>query len=251
MPGYIVHSGWWCDESRRHIGANYNESDDRIRTPKFFDVWYDCVTKFSNPEKIIVVDSASPLKPDISGKSVEWVNLKMNFKHGMVCEGQYGGWTRAFALGAMYAYLNDAEYSVFLEQDCLIVGEGIIERAIENMARADISYGGSSVVRIEQSFVIIKRDYILTFLHDFLGMKQSDRDLFTEVKFQRIQKREYALSFVGLNKSRFTPLPFGFGRNRPLDCNVKQFYAQQWSREELQELNKRVHFDSLTALLSS
>lgn len=251
MPGYIVHSGWWCDESQRHIGANYNESDDRIRTPKFFDVWYDCVTKFSNPEKIIVVDSASPLKPDVSGKSVEWVNLKTNFKHGMICEGKFGGWTRAFALGAMYAYLNDAEYSVFLEQDCLIVGEGIIERAIENMTRADISYGGSSVVRIEQSFVIIKRDYILTFLHDFLGMKQSDRDLFTEVKFQRIQKREYALSFVGLNKSRFTPLPFGFGRNRPIDCTQKHLYAQQWSRDELQELNNRVHFESLTALLRS
>lgn len=250
MPHYIVHSGWWCDQSRRHIGAQYNESDDCIRTPKFFDVWHECVTRFANPTKIIIVDSASPLKPDLTGKSVEWVNLEKNFQHGMICEGQYGGWTRAFALGAMYAYLNDAEYSVFLEQDCLIVGERVIERAIENMSRADISYGGTSVVRIEQSFVIIKREYILTFLHDFLGMKHSDRDVFTEVKFQRIQKREYALSFVGLSKSRFTPLPFGFGRNRPLDFSHKHFYAQQWTRAELEALNQFTGFKSLSNLLN-
>ncbi|MBK6765867.1 MAG: hypothetical protein IPG71_05910 [bacterium] len=250
MSDYIVHSGWWCDESQRHIGAKYNDSDNRIRTPKFFDVWYDCVTRFASPRRVFIADSASPLKPDLTGKSIEWVSLAQNFQHGMICVGKFGGWTRAFALGAMYAYLNDAEYSVFLEQDCLIVGDGIIERAIENMSRAEISYGGTSVVRIEQSFVIIKRDYILRFLNDFLGMKASDRDVFTEVKFQRIQKREYALSFAGLNNSRFIPLPFGFGRNRPIDFAERCFYAQQWSRAELEALNQRLNLPSLSSLLS-
>lgn len=251
MPSYIIHSGWWCDETGRHIGAQYNESDDRIRTPRFFDVWYDCVTRFANPLQIFVADSASPLKPDLTGKHVEWVNLQQNFQHGMICVGQYGGWTRAFALGAMHAYLNDADYSVFLEQDCLIVGEGIIERAIASMGRARISYGATSPVRIEQSFVIIRRDYILKFLGDFLGMKQSDRDLFTEVKFQRLQKRARVLRALGLPAPGFAPLPMGFGRNRPLDVTVAQFYAQQWSRAELEALQARVKFESLSRLLSA
>ncbi|MBL0063406.1 MAG: hypothetical protein IPP40_18470 [bacterium] len=93
------------------------------------------------------------------------------------------------------------------------------------MARADTSlWRFKCHVRIERSSVIIKRDYILAFLR-LPRHEASDRDLFTEVKFQRIQKREYALSFVGLNKSRFTPIPFGFGRNRPLDCTQKHLYA--------------------------
>ncbi|MCB1060855.1 MAG: hypothetical protein KDB65_11535 [Calditrichaeota bacterium] len=251
MPSYIIHSGWWCDETRRHIGANYNESDDRVRTPGFFDVWYECVKTFADPVQIFVADSASPLKPDLSNKQVEWVNLAKNFKHGMICEGKYGGWTRSFSLGAMHAYLNDADYSVFLEQDCLIVGEGIIEDCIAKMGNAKIMYGATSPVRIEQSFVVIRRDYILDFLHGFLGMKQSDKDLFTEVKFQRLQKRARALRAVGLPAAGFEPLPFGFGRNRPLDLSEPKFYAQQWSREELESLNKRVKFESLTRLLNA
>jgi hypothetical protein len=250
MPTYIVHSGWWCDESRQHIGTKYNTSDDRIRTPEFFDVWYECVRTFSRPEKIIVVNSASPVRPSLEGKQVEFVSLAKNFKHGMICEGQYGGWTRAFALGAYYAYLNDADFAVFLEQDCLIVGEGILERAIASMGSRDISYGASSPVRIEQSFVILRREYILRFLQEFLGFPQRDNELFTEVKFQRIQKRDHALSYAGLAKDRFVPLPFGYGRNRPIQFGDPHFYAQQWETGELKQLYERTRLASLERLLN-
>jgi hypothetical protein len=249
MPKYIIHSGWWCDQTGKHIGTEYNRSDDRIRTPRFFDVWYECVKTFSSPEKIIVVDSASPMRPELSGKDVEFVSLAQNFQHGMLCIGQYGGWTRAFSLGAFYAYLNDADYSVFLEQDCLIAGEGIIEQAIRGMGRRGISYGAQSPVRIEQSFVIMRRDYILKFLYAFLSMEKSDKDLFTEVKFQRIQKRERALSFVGLSHNEYAPLPFGYGRMRPINFADPHFYAQQWETAELESLLKRTGFASLRTLL--
>jgi hypothetical protein len=149
----------------------------------------------------------------------------------------------------MHAYLNDADYSVFLEQDCLIVGEGIIEDCIAKMGNAKIMYGATSPVRIEQSFVIIRRDYVLDFLHEFLGMKQSDKDLFTEVKFQRLQKRARAFRAVGFPAPGFASLPFGFGRNRPIDFSEPKFYAQQWSREELELLYTHVNFESLARLL--
>ncbi|MBU0508403.1 hypothetical protein KKH27_06155 [bacterium] len=249
MSSYIVHSGWWCDESRKHIGTKYNSSDDRLRTPQFFNVWYENILAVSRPEKIIVVDSASPVRPELVGKTVEFVSLPRNFGHGMVCQGRYGGWTRAFALGAYYAFLADADYSVFVEQDCLLVGDGIIERAIENLGQRGISYGATSPVRIEQSFVVIRRDFIPRFLGRFLGMPDSDRDLFTEVKFQRIQKRDRALSYAGLARNEFVPLPFGYGRNRPIGFDDVHFYAQQWTTDELHNLHRRTGLPFLSALL--
>ncbi|MDD5089241.1 MAG: hypothetical protein PHI18_10670, partial [bacterium] len=133
MASYIIHSGWWCDGTNAHPGAT-KSSDARIRSREFFDVWYDFVRAYTTPEKILVVDSASPERPNLEGKDVEFVSLKRNFLHGMQCDTKYGGWTRAFFTGAFYAMMNDAEFSVFIEQDCLVAGAGIIERAIENMA---------------------------------------------------------------------------------------------------------------------
>jgi hypothetical protein len=249
MPSYIIHSGWWCDGSGQHIGSKYNQSDDRTRSPRFFDVWYESVRTFAKPEKIIVVDSASPVRPDLTGKDVEWVSMKRNFLHGMICDSMYGGWTRAFCMGAYYAFLNDADYAVFLEQDCLIAGEGIIESVIEKMGKKRISYGASSVVRIEQSFVVIRHDYLLRFLNTYLGMPQSDKDLFTEVKFQRIQKKDRVLGLLGVGRDNYLPLPVGVGRNRPIDFTAKQFYAQQWTTEELMQLKELTGFESLKRLL--
>lgn len=249
MPSYIIHSGWWCDESNQHIGSKYNDSDDRTRSPKFFDVWYECIRTFAKPEKIVVVDSASPVVPDLAGKDLEWVSMKRNFLHGMICDSMYGGWSRAFCLGAYYAFLNDADYSVFLEQDCLIHGDGIIEAVIEKMGQKRISYGASSEVRIEQSFVVIRHDYLLKFLNTYLSMPKSDRDLFTEVKFQRIQKHDFVLGLLKLGRDNYLPLPVGVGRNRPIDFKAKHFYAQHWTTEELQQLRQLTGFASLQALL--
>jgi hypothetical protein len=249
MPSYIIHSGWWCDETGQHIGSKYNESDDRTRSPLFFDVWHESILTFAKPEKIIVVDSASPVRPELADKDVEWVSMKRNFLHGMICDSMYGGWSRAFCLGAYYAFLNDADYAVFLEQDCLIAGEGIIESVIEKMGRKRISYGASSVVRIEQSFVVIRHDYLLTFLNTYLRMPQSDKDLFTEVKFQRIQKKDRVLGLLGVGRDNYMPLPVGVGRNRPIDFGEKRFYAQHWTTEELRKLKELTGFESLKRLL--
>jgi hypothetical protein len=251
LPSYIIHTGWWCDESRKHIGTEYNQSDNRLRTPLFFDVWYDAIRKASDPEKILIVDSASPAKPDLTGKEVELVSMKRNFQHGMICDSKYGGWTRAFLLGAYYAYMNDADYSVFIEQDCMIVGEGIIERAISAMGRKGISYGDKSPVRIEQSFVIMRNDFIPKFLAAYTALPQSDKEVFTEVKFQRMQKWDRFWSYAGLKRDEYTPLPFGYGRMRPLNCSDPHFYAQQWTEQELCELQMRLKLNSLDVLLNS
>ena len=53
-----------------------------------------------------------------------------NFGHPVNTVGKYSGWTRAAMIGLGYCYYNDIEYCVYVEQDALLFGKGIIERAI-------------------------------------------------------------------------------------------------------------------------
>ncbi len=238
MASYIVHSGWWCDGTSVHPGAT-KKSDPRIRSQLFFDVWYEFVTRFSKPEKILIVDSASPVRPELNGKSVEFLSLKRNFLHGMTCDTKYGGWTRAFFTGAFYALMNDAEYSVFVEQDCLCVGNGIIERAIDNLGSKSITFSVGGPNRSDQSLTIMRTDYIMEFASAFFAIPADDRDMDTEDKFHKIVTDHDA----------FVPLPFGFGRNRPIDFKDSMFSAQQWRPDELAQLFYKTESPSLRKLL--
>lgn len=238
MPSYIIHTGWWCDGSNLHPGATKN-SDERIRSHLFFNVWYEFVRAYTKPEKIIVVDSASPLRPDLTGKDVEFVSMKRNFLHGMKCDTKYGGWTRSFFTGAFYALMNDAEFSVFIEQDCLVVGDGIIERAIENMHNRSVSYALGGPNRSDQSFTIVRTDILLELMRRFFSIPENDRDMDTEDKFMRSVGKDDV----------FTPLPFGYARNRPINFGDPHFFAQQWRKKELLQLLDLTDFESLKSLL--
>ena len=238
MPSYIIHTGWWCDGSNIHPGAT-KYSDARIRSQLFFDVWYEFVRAYTHPEKIIVVDSASPARPDLTNKDVEFVSLKRNFLHGMKCDTKYGGWTRAFFTGAFYALMNDAEYSVFIEQDCLVVGEGIIERAIENLDKKSVSFALGGPNRSDQSLTIVRTSFLLEFMQRYFSIPEDDRDMDTEDKFMKC---------VG-SDAVFAPLPFGYARNRPINFGDRHFFAQQWRKKELLQLLDLTDFDSLKKLL--
>lgn len=243
---YIISSGWWCDQTHVHPGSLRNASDNRIRSKEFFDVWYDCIKAFTCPEKIIVIDSASPIKPRIH-QDVEFVSLKRNFLHAEGCDTRLTGWTRAFLTGAFYALMNDTDYSVFVEQDCALVGGGIVEQAIAEMEgrRKKISYGRLEGMGsyIEQSFVIIKKDYILEFVEKYLSIPQSDNvfaGICPELKFRMINDED----------SLWCPLPFGYGRNRPVNFQDATFYMQQMTTDELSQLHDITRFPSTGRLLA-
>lgn len=59
---YVITSGWWCgevkDEIRKRLGS------EKIREVSFFQQWKDSIYKHSNPKKIMILDSASPVVPD-------------------------------------------------------------------------------------------------------------------------------------------------------------------------------------------
>lgn len=238
MPGYIVHSGWWCDGSGLHPGAT-KRSDPRIRSQLFFDVWYEFVTRYTKPSKILVVDSASPVRPELEGKNLEFLSMTRNFLHGMACDTKYGGWTRAFFTGAFYALMNDAEYSVFIEQDCLCVGDGIIETAIDNMGGKRISFSIGGPNFSDQSLTILRRDYIMEFAQAFFAIPFDDREMDTETKFIAIAKDHNSL----------VELPFGYGRNRPINFKDKMFSAQQWRPDELARLFYKTDSPALRTMI--
>jgi len=238
MPKYIIHSGWWCDGSSVHPGAT-KHSDPRIRSRDWFEVWYEFIRAYTSPEKIIVVDSASPVKPEIGDKDLEFVSMRRNFLHGMKCDTKFGGWTRSFFAGAFYALMNEVDYSVFIEQDCLCVGEGVIETAIENMGDKQITFSVGGPNRSDQSLTILRTDYILPFMQKFLAIPQDDREMDTEDKFMHVVTEDQS----------FVALPFGYGRNRPIDFSDRHFSAQQWRRKELLQLFDRTDFKSLKLVL--
>ena len=77
---YIISSGWWCDGSGQHAGSLCNSSDNIIRKEEFFDLWYYSIDKYTDPKKIIIIDSNSPVKPFIADDPrIEWVSLIKNF----------------------------------------------------------------------------------------------------------------------------------------------------------------------------
>jgi hypothetical protein len=244
---YIIYAGWWCDQSRVHPGALRNASDNRVRGTEFFDVWYDCIHTFTCPEKILIVDSNSPIKPKF-GQDVEFVSLKRNFLHAENCDTMLTGWTRAFLTGAFYSLMNDTEYAVFIEQDCAVVGGGIIEQAIAEMESQSkkIAYGKLDKMGsyIEQSLVIIKKDYILNFIQMYLAIPKTDsvfQGVPPEMKFKLINEKD----------NLWCPLPFGYGRNRPINFADAVFYAQQMTAQELGQLYACTHFSSIARLLEA
>ena len=108
---YIIGSGWWCgeanpDDKRKILGS------DIIRGKEFHKLWYESVCRFTSPEKIFIVDSASPVKPDLNKDDdrIEFFSLTTNAGHSTLHTGKYCGWTRAVLAGIYYAHMCDADY---------------------------------------------------------------------------------------------------------------------------------------------
>lgn len=239
LPKIIVGSGWWCADAPHawSIGA----SD--TRSVAFFDLWYRQVMLCLAPQRIIVTDSAAPVKPNIAAYDrLEWVELDSNYGHandirtGVIRTG-YSGFTRAFINGAVYALFCDADYYVFVEQDCLLVGEGLLQHALGDET-ADILVGqptkggvgldgGPAAQMLQQSFVIVRRSGLVRFITGLLGSPWTDGEKSPE-EIMRLQ-----LAPLG-------NVQIPYGRSRPIDFGRSHFYAQHLSEAELVALQHRL-----------
>lgn len=180
---YVVTSGWWCgdvvDEKRVRYGS------EEIRSVAFFRKWKTSVLKHSAPQKILVVDSNSPTQPEPQDlNDVEFVSLSENAGHSTSHTGKYCGYMRSVIMGLTYASLCDCDYWVYVEQDALLQGEGIIEHCIKQMEKPFMFGDASGVPQLlQQSMIIIRRDGFEDFLKYLNEIELSDSLIPPETKF--------------------------------------------------------------------
>ena len=62
---YVIGTGWWCTDEPSWGPERKRLGDDLIRTARFHELWYESVNRFADPHKILIVDSASPVRPPV------------------------------------------------------------------------------------------------------------------------------------------------------------------------------------------
>lgn len=228
----VVGSGWWCSGKR----SQWNIGDDLIRSPDFFQLWHRQVLKYINPEKIIVVDSNSPIKPNPENlEKVEFISLDKNYGHANdiradLVDGKICGFNRAIILSATYAMCCDADYYVYIEQDCVIKGHGFVEKAIggqefdffcgQRTEGGQGLHGNTAAPMLQQSVQIVKKSKLETFISKLINAPESDGEMSPERKMER-DMAPYGL------------LQVPYGRSRPIDFTLSHYYAQHFTRDEL------------------
>jgi hypothetical protein len=251
---YIINSGWWCADKSLDTRAEFI-GDDAIRSKDFHKLWYKAIDRYSSPEKIIIVDSCSPIKPDLNREDsrLEFISLNVNARHSTDHLGKFCGCVRAMQLGMNYALQCNVDYYVYIEQDALIYGEGIIEYCISKMTKPYMfGTGFGTYLTTQQSMFIIRQDAILGFLKKLNSIKQTDNEICPEEKYhiatcfgptellahvnQNARKNSY---YKWLNWQiykylrNWDELPVGYGRVRPINFGDDYFYFQHGDSEEL------------------
>lgn len=188
-----------------------------------------------------MTDSASPIKPDRGADaSLVWIELDRNYGHALdLREGKiktkYSGFTRSVMNGAMYALCCDADFFVYVEQDCLLVGENLLDEAIgdatENIllgARTENGVGLNGAIAapmLQQSLIVVRRSALERFIEGLVGSPWSDGEVSPE------EIMAHRLAPFGL-------LRIPYGRSRPIDFTRSHFYVQHLSEEELATMRR-------------
>jgi hypothetical protein len=253
---YIITSGWWCGDNG-DITRPYHGSD-KIRELNFFTQWKHSITSNSSPKAIFIVDSASDKKPSpeqLSG--MEFVSLMDNAGHSTRHKGKFSGYMRSIIMGIEYARLCDVDYWVYVEQDALLSGQGIIEHCIKSMKTPYMFGSGDGTPQfLQQSLIIIHRDGFDKFLQQLSRIKARDCEISPETKFliassspyrllpetllRQISKNNRLGRFIKKWITKSLPylrgydlLPIGYGRTRPINFTAPYYYFQHGSDEEL------------------
>lgn len=257
---YIIGSGWWCNEQEDDGREQFLGSED-IRKSSFHQLWYESINRFCSPQKIVIVDSNSPIKPEINrnDQRIELLSLNVNARHSTNHIGRFCGYSRAIIVALAYAEMCDADYFVYVEQDALLFGDNIVEHCIEIM-KTPVVFGESKNCpgKIQQSFFIIKTSYIKTFLQRLKEIPYSDYDLNPEEQFSIAASKGSVrlLSWVAWKKKQnklfskidwqltkrckqWASLPIGYGRSRPINFEDDHFYFQHGTPGELERYNNR------------
>lgn len=256
---YIITSGWWSTQDDRD-NRRIKNGDSQIRSKAFHALWHKMIKRYTSAKKVYIIDSNSPIKPELNVEDEVMLSLLENAGHSTNHTGKLCGVSRAHLLGMSLAMVNEVEYWVYIEQDALIYGEGIIEKAISKMTKHYMFGEGLGTPQpMQQSFMIVKTDAIPTFIKYFNDIKAKDNEISPETKFAiacspllRILP-EYLFKNIHteslLNRivwklfkhcRGFDELPFGYGRVRPIGFEDEYFYFQHGNKDELDAFVKKV-----------
>jgi hypothetical protein len=263
MSCELVISGWYASDAPR----NYlTKGDDLIRGPAFRQLWWQSLDRFGKPEHVLIVDSASPIKPnDAASTSTRFqhVELLRNPGHSQTTTSHYCGYMASVLMGLEFALNNGVDMVVYVEQDALLYGNRIIDKTKRALVRKDFVFG-SDHRQIQQSYFAITRRGLRRFLAALHAIPFSDKQIAPEHKFMFAAARW--LPAAALRLAIYTPtqlvrragtrvfwhicqlaggyevLPFGYGRVRPLDFSDEVFYFQHGSAAEISQYRKLTGF---------
>ncbi len=209
-----------------------------------FDIWWKNTlyhTRYNPPKDIYVINSGGT----ISNKRGKWVDIDYNIGH--VCDTMKGGfnehkhglcgWTMSTLHAALLAYSCDCDL-IYKEQDCLAFGNWV-EKIYETTPEGCKIVTGIMDIpfKIEQSLFLIKKEFLIEFVREYLSLIVPDWEMVPEHKWDKL--------FVEKFSGRCGFLPFGYGRKRPVNYDDKIFYVQhgpvqrEIQQHEWDELTKR------------
>lgn len=260
MSCQLICTGWYASDKPRDYVTH---GDDFIRGTDFRPLWWKSLDTFARPEKVLIVDSASPVKPDdhkFTTTDCEYINLMINPGHAQNCSGHYSGCMAAIMLGMSYALHNDVDFFLYVEQDALLYGDNIVEEVKKQLLKKDYVFGQGSGKMIQQSIFAINKKGLRRFLAALNSINYTDHQVNPEWKFMLassalmhfplstllglyswdnprfIRRMAQNLLFPLFYATRdYTFLPFGYGRVRPLNFSDKTFYFQQGDMDEVRK----------------
>jgi|SRR5882724_9198108 hypothetical protein len=263
MACELVATGWFStNEARSYV----TKGDELIRGVGFRSLWWKSVDTFIKPQHVFIVDSASPIKPDDAAHTAtpfQYTELLMNPGHSQNGKTHYCGYMAGVILGLEFALLNDVDMFLYVEQDALVFGDAIVEKTKNALRRRNLVFG-SGGLDIQQSFFAANKKGIRHFLSALHAINYSDKQVAPEHKFMFAASRflpgpliklaEFTevekLRVAGLRlfslacalAKNYAFLPFGYGRERPINFGDEVFYFQHGSADELTRYKKRTGF---------
>jgi hypothetical protein len=226
---FTLVSGYWAGET---------ETGKR----DFHQLWYDNTMRFipACTENLFIVNHGSQCLPPVQPHE-QWINLTHNAGYAITLgytgpdPGRLCGWSQAFLLGCQLAALNGSDL-LFKEQDCLVFGDVLTPMYdVLTKAGGGLVCGGpacSNDQPLEQSLVLVDYEDTLRFVEAFLGIPQSDNQIYPEGKWKLLRESK---------RFQINYFPFEGGRSRPCPVGNMQepFFLQHMVQPEVDALRAR------------
>ncbi|WP_338333041.1 hypothetical protein [Acetobacter sp. LMG 32666] len=238
---YSVITGWYANHKTRDYKVYGNEF---VRSVECFDLWYYCINKFTNPEKIFIIDANSPIQPKFpKNDCINVIRMLRNHQHAAQSHTHLSGWSRTLLCGLMCGLANGSAYTVLIEQGSLFCGHDIIEREIEAYPDADIIVptGTGTPQPIQTGIMIFRNEIVTQFINNYFNILAHDSIVTPEKKCTLAAKDM---------KIAFSSLPFG--RRRPIDFNYQHMFIRHANLEEIQHFIQKINYgaDSLQTYMA-